>query len=320
MNTRFSIVSLSFNVVVALLSLLISSHNAAAQQPSTLRFVFQKQKDPALIREQAEKVGDFLSGKLAAKVETQVPSDYAAAVQALVSEKADVAYVDSLAFLLARRDGGAKLLLAEKRTDIFGQARTEYDSIFVVPVDSNLKSFDDLVTNASKLRMVFTSPTSTSGYVIPYRRFVQAGLSKPKQDLKTVFKSVSFGGSYTQALEELLAARADVAAVSYYTLEGPRADAYLSPDKRSKLRILARTPGVPTHVIVTRRGISDSQRDQIKRAVLDLAREKPELLSDVYGTADFTEVDPDAHVKASAEAVELIGLPIEGLVNPKKSS
>ena len=63
--------------------------------------------------------------------------------------------------------------------------------------DSPLKSIEDLKKNASDTSFVFTSPTSTSGYVFAYKRLVDEGLLKPKQEPKSVFKSVSFGGSYT---------------------------------------------------------------------------------------------------------------------------
>lgn len=293
---------------------------AAEEEPKELTLIFQKQKDPARMREEADRVADYLGEQIGIPVRASVPGSYAASVQALVSKKADLAYVDSLSFLLARRDGGAKVLLAEERKDASGDIRTEYDSIFVVRKESPLKNFDDLQKQSQSLRMVFTSPTSTSGYVMPYRRFVKAGMLQRGENPKKIFQQVSFGGSYAQALEEVLLGRADVAAVSYYTLEGDKANNYLPEEKREKLRILARTPGVPTHVIAVRSGLSEKLAKKAEDAILKLAEKEPELLNDVYGTARFTEVNEDQHVKASAEAVEYLNLPIEGFVMKKKSS
>lgn len=286
---------------------------ALAQDPSELVFIFQKQKDPAKIQSDADKVAAFVGKEVGLPVKAVVPGDYSASVQALVSKKADFAYVSSMPFLLARRDGGATLLLAEVRKGADGVEKTNYNSIFVVPKDSKLQSVADLVKDAKQQRMVFTSPTSTSGYLMAYSRLVNEGLLKPKQDPREVFASVAFGGGYTQALEQLLAGRGDVAAVSDYVLEGPRVDTYLKPEQREKLRILDRTPGVPTHLIAARAGLSDGLKAKMKAALMKLATEQPEVLADVYGATKFAEVNEDEHVKKAIEAVEQSGVAIEGL-------
>lgn len=303
-----------------LLLTLIATSTAWAEDPSSLVFIFQKQKNPAELQSAAAKVGQYLSKEVGVPVKVQVPMDYSASVQALVSKKADFAYTSSLPFLLARKDGGASILLAEQRVDTFGKERTDYDSVFVVKQDSPLKSFENLVSSAKTLRFAFTSQTSTSGYLFPYARFVRAEALEPQQDPNKLFKSVSFAGSYTQALEQVLDGRADVCAVSYYTLEGPKAGNYLRDSKRAKLRILSRTPGVPTHVITARAGLSETLKTKVKKALLKLSKESPELLSDVYGTASFVEVDENKHVAATAEAVEYLGLPITGLVKKPHGS
>lgn len=300
-------------VVAALVLLLVAAPAAMAQESKGLVFVFQKQKDPAKIQSHAQKVSEFLSAELGVPVKTIVPGDYSASVQAIISRQADFAYVSAIPFLLARRDGGASILLAEVRRDVSGKDRTDYDSIIVVRKDSPLENFEDLKAKAAELRFVFTSPTSTSGYIMPYARFVNEGMLQAKQDPKAIFKSVAFGGGYTQALEQLLAGRGDVAAVSDYVLEGPKVDVYLKPEQRQELRILARTSGVPTHLICARGGMDDGLKAKVKAAMLKLAKEKPELLADVYGASSFTEVDENAHVKKAIEAVEYSGLPIEGL-------
>jgi phosphonate transport system substrate-binding protein len=291
----------------------VSNIAYAEENPSELVFIFQKQKNPIELNITANKVAEYLSKKLDRKVRVQIPTDYSASIQALVSKKADFAYTSSLPFLLAKRDGGASILLAEERVDSVGKARTEYDSIFVVHKDSPLQTLDDLIKNANNLTMVFTSPTSTSGYLFPYAELVSKGLLKPKQDPKTVFSKVSFGGSYTQALEQVARKNGDVAAVSYYTIEGERASSYLRADLLSELRVLARIPGVPTHVISARGGLSEELKQKVKQALLQLSKEEPQLLSDVYGTSRFVEVDETRHVEETIKAVNFLGLPIENL-------
>lgn len=287
---------------------------AIAQSKPPLVFAFQPQKEPAAIQKAADDVAEALSSRLGRQVKVLVPLAYAATVQALVSKRADVAWLSSLPFLLARRDGGARLILAEVRTDTRGRARTDYDSVFVVKRDSPLRTFADLQRQAKSLRMVFTSNTSTSGFVFPYDRMVREGLLKRAQPPEQGFRSVAYGGGYTQALEQVLAGRGDVCAVSDYTVEGPKRTTYLPEDKQAQLRILSRTPGVPTHCVAVSAGVSAVDAKAIQAALLDMTRTSPALLSDVYGASGLKVVSEASHIAATVKAIERTGLPIQGLV------
>lgn len=286
----------------------------AVAQERPLVFAFQPQRDPASIRAAADQMAAAVSRVLGRPVEVLIPGAYTATVQALVARQADVAWLSSLPFLLARRDGGARLILAEVRTDPSGKARTDYDSVLVVRADSPLRSFADFRREAKRLRMCFTSPTSTSGYIIPYSRFVAEGMIKRREPVERAFAQVSYGGGYTQALEQVAQGRADVAAVSDYTMEGPRADVYLPAATRARLRVLERIPGVPTHLVAVRGGLEPALARRIQAALLQVSRENPKLLSDVYGASALAAVDEARHVRATVDAIERTGLPIQGLV------
>ena len=300
-------------ILTAVLCLTVFAGIAHAQDPDEIVFIFQKQNDPAKVQQTAQKVGEYLSNEIGKPVKTVVPGDYSASVQALISKKADFAYVSAMPFLLARRDGGAQLLLAEQRTDPSGTPRTEYDSIWVVRADSDINSFEDIKKQAGDLRMVFTSPTSTSGSIMAYYRMVKEGMLKAGEDPRGVFKTATFGNGYTQALEQVAQGRGDVATVSDYTMDGPRVDVYLSKEQREKLKVVARTPGVPTHLITARGGLSDELKQKVTDALLKLSKEHPELLADVYGASAFVKVDEDKHVKQAIDAIDFVGLPIEKL-------
>ena len=287
---------------------------AEAADPQRLVFLFQRQKDPEQTRENARHAAAFLTERLGIEVEAVVPGDYAASVQALVSGQADVAYVSALPFLLARRDADARLVVAEVREDASGTPRTSYDSVWVVRDDSPLKTWQDVLAQRSDLRVCFTSRTSTSGFVMAMLRLVRDGAAEPGANPATLFRSATFGGSYTQALQEVLAGRADLCAVSFYTVEGAAADTYTTAAERAQLRIIARTPEVPTHLVCVRGGISPALEARIRTALLALSDERPDLLENVYGAARFAEVDADDHVRAAVDAMQAVGLPIEGFV------
>lgn len=289
----------------------------ACSESDSLVFVFQKQKDPTQIQDSADKVASYLSEKLHHKVDIFVPASYSASVQAMVSKKADIAYLSAIPFLLAKRDAAAELLLAEQRVDVLGIPRTDYDSVFVVQKNSSLQSIEDLAAQASDLRIAFTSRTSTSGYVMANWRLIEHGVLNLGQDPHEVFASVAFAGSYTLALQQVLEGRADLCAVSYYTVEGPSAQKYLKPEQLDRLRILARTPGVPTHLICVRGDLAADLKGRIKDALLSLSRERPALLQDVYGAKKLVEVDPEQHLLKAVEAMQSLkqfGVTLDQLV------
>jgi phosphonate transport system substrate-binding protein len=276
------------------------------QQPDKLIFVFQKQKDPVKVEAEANRMAVVLGRKIGIPVEILVPRRYSLTVQALISNRAHVAYVSALPYLLAKARAPVRVLLAEERA-----SRTDYDSIFVVRKDSPWQHLGQLKSR----NMAFTSSTSTSGYVMAYSRLVSDGFLKKGQSPDSFFSHVMYAGGYDRALLAVLNGHVDVCAVSYYTMEGPTADLYLKKEQRDQLRVLTRTPGVPTHLVCVRTDLAESLRDKIKNALLDISRDQPDLLADVYGAAKLVEVVEENHLRGAVRALENTGLDLDPLVH-----
>lgn len=305
---------ISFIALILFLFCSFSSVTVNAAQEKPLVFALQKQKDPTEITQSANALAAELTNKIGREVKVLVPGDYTATVQALVSGHADVGYVSSLPFLLAQRDGGAELLLVEERKDNNGKWRTDYDSVLVARVDGKLHNLEDIKSNAKSLRMVFTSHTSTSGYVFPFAFFREKGVLNAEQKPEDVFAQASYAGGYSQALQQVLTGKADIAAVSAYTVEGAKTSVYIKPEEQKKLKVIARISGVPTHIIATRAGLSPELRASISNALRSISKQRPELLEQVYGTARLTPTNADTHLKATINAINKTHLPIQGLV------
>lgn len=292
-----------------LLVLCATAHGAfASSAPLTL--VLQKQKDPDALKSAAEHIAQALEKELDRPVRVLIPGDYAATVQALIHQRADAGYLSSIPFLLARRDGGARLLLAEARPDQQGVARTRYEAVWVVRKDSPYRTLEEALAHSKTLRMAFTSSTSTSGYVFPLNDLIARGVLKKSEDPRQIFRSVAYAGGYTQALEQLLQGRADLAAVSGYTMEGSSAAIYLDDTQRAKLRILERIPNVPTHLIAVGGELDAATADALKQALLKVSKRERALFSQVYGAEALVEVEEDAHVAPTVDAITRTGLPI----------
>jgi phosphonate transport system substrate-binding protein len=155
---------------------------------------------------------------------------------------------------------------------------------------------------------MFTSTTSTSGYVMAYSRLVDEGLLEKAQDPEEFFSTIGYAGGYDRALLAVANGSADLAAVSYYTMEGPKADIYLQVEDRNKLRILTRTPGVPTHLIAGRADLNQEMKQKITEAFLKISAEQPDIIADVYGAATFVEATEQDHLESARQALENTGL------------
>lgn len=262
--------------------------------PSTLIFSFQKQKNPEDLKKSADLVKEVLEKELAQKVEVLVPSSYGATAQGLISNKVHVAFMDSLPYILASKETELDIIAVEKRSE-----RTSYDSIFIVKKESNVSSLNDLKGR----RMAFSSQTSTSGYLFPFKRILDEKLISSPKDLPQFFSSILFAGGYDKAMLAVLNGQADVAAVSDYAFEGEKASLYLTPEQRSQLKVLDRTPGVPTHLVAVNKKVSLDLRNKIQEALLKLSKKQPEIIASVYGASELVKPQSN-HVEKTERALQ----------------
>ncbi len=270
----------------------------------TLVFSFQKQKNPEDLKKSTAVIAEKLSTEIQQKIEVLVPTSYGATAQGLISNKVHVAYMDSLPYILASQEADLDIIAVEKRN-----GETQYNSVFVVKKDSPLKTLKDLKGQ----RIAFSSQTSTSGYLFPFKRLLDEKLIKQPSDLKTFFSQTIYAGGYDKALLAVLNGQADVAAVSDYAIEGAKADLYLTAEQRSQLQILTRTPGVPTHLIAISKKVPQATREKIRAALLKIAKDQPDLLSSVYGAAELV-VPTGKHTQKTLEALNQTGLNVKEFV------
>lgn len=161
--------------------------------------------------------------------------------------------------------------------------------------------------------MAFASQTSTSGYLFPFKRLLEEKLVSGPQDLNKFFSQIVYAGGYDKALLAVLNGQADVAAVSDYAFEGAKADLYLTAEQRSQMEILARTPGVPTHLIAVSKKVPEKVRAQIQTALLEIAKENPDMLSSVYGAAELVKPQGE-HTLKTSDALAKTGLNVTEFV------
>jgi len=270
-----------------------------------LRVVFPSRTGSTEVQRKADAIAKLLSNELKMPVEAIVADD-TAAVEALKSGRAEVAFLSSRPALKAEKLAGAKLYLAEVRNDYSGGHT--YRSVFVVRDDSELQKKSDSKENLEQLKgkkMSFTSPTSGSGFIFPVGELVKQGLVPDRDRLKGFFSQVSYGGNYGGALQAVLRGQADVAAVSEYALKAP----YITEEEGKRLRVLHEISGVPAHGVAIDDRVSESMRVQVIAALQTLNEPANNaLLKELYNSDKLIKVEHNSHLAPVKEALQKVGM------------
>ncbi|AUT03679.1 phosphonate ABC transporter substrate-binding protein [Nostoc sp. CENA543] len=276
-----------------------------AQSQKRLNIVFPSRSDSTDLQNKANAVAAFLSKELRIPVTAQIGDD-TAAVEALRANRADVAFLSSRPALKAEQLANSRLYLAEVRENYSG--RYTYNSVFVVPSNSNLQTKNTPKATLEQLRgkrMAFTSPTSGSGFIFPVSELVKQGFVPNRDRMDGFFSQITYGGNYSKALQAVLRGQADVAVVSEYALFPP----YITAEEKSKLRVLHKISGVPAHGIAIDDDVPAPQREQIINALLKLNQsQNNQLLRGLYNSTELVRVDHTRHLRPVREALQRVGI------------
>ncbi|MBE9007886.1 phosphate/phosphite/phosphonate ABC transporter substrate-binding protein [Fortiea sp. LEGE XX443] len=278
---------------------------AQAKRLTNLTLIFPSRSDSTDLQSKANAVAKFLSNELKIPVKAQIGDD-TAAVEALRANRADVAFLSSRPALKAEQLANAKVYLAEVRENYSG--RYTYNSIFVVPSNSALKTRNNAKATLEQLRgkrMAFTSPTSGSGFIFPVSELVKQGFVQDRDRLDGFFGQVAYGGNYSKALQAVVRGQADVAVVSEYALFPP----YITAEEKSQLRVLHRISGVPAHGIAIDDKVPVQDRERLINALLKLNQsQNNQLLRNLYNSTELVRVDHSRHLAPIREALTRIGI------------
>ncbi|MGB3650671.1 MAG: phosphate/phosphite/phosphonate ABC transporter substrate-binding protein [Rivularia sp. (in: cyanobacteria)] len=297
-------VGVALATLTALSVIGVSRQQLFAQNRRTINIVFPSRSDSTDLQTKANAVAAFLSKETGMNIRAQIGDD-TAAVEALRANRADVAFLSSRPALKAEQLAKANLYLAEVRQNYSGGYT--YDSVFVVPKNSSLRSGQSKATlgQLKGKKMSFTSPTSGSGFIFPVSQLVKMGFVPNKDRLNGFFGQVSYGGNYSKALQAVLRGQADAAAVSEYAMLPP----YITNQERSQLRVLYKISGVPAHGVAIDDDVSVQDRNKLINAMLKLNQPGNNgLLRNLYNSTKLVRVNHSSHLAPVRTALQRIGI------------
>ena len=277
-----------------------------AQAPiKEITIAFATRRDTKDLQSKVDQVAAILSKEIGIPVKGAI-GDETASVEALKSDRASVAFLSGRAALKAEQLSGAKMYLAEVRADYSGGK--SYNSIFVVPEDSPLKTLADPQQTLEQLRgkrMAFTSRSSGSGFIFPVSELVGLKFVDGPDRLEKFFGKVTYGDGYSSALQAVLRDQADVAAVSEYALLPP----WITAEEGKKLRVLQTVPNVPAHGISIDDSVPADLREKLINTFLKLNEpENNELFRSLYNSTQLVKVDHEPHLATMRTAITRAGL------------
>ncbi len=286
---RFIQISLSKAPSVALLvfSMFLFASVPVHAADREIRIAFIPLENPEKLISNVKPAMNFLEKELGRKVRYFITLNYSAAVEAMISKKADVSFMSPLPYVLANKYSGVKAVLGE----IYDGKPYYYSRIFVRK-DSGIKKLSDLKGKT----IAYVDPISSSGFMYPHDIFTRAGLvnggvAKPEGGF---FRRVYFAGGDQQAINSIVGGFVAAAGVSQYALN------LLRPEQRDQVVAIAQSARIPSHNVVVRKGLAPEIRRIFIAAMMKMNRpENRSLIRALYGTDGYVKVNHSRYKKVA---------------------
>jgi len=283
---------LVFALAIAVLASAGTAGSArAADKP--LHLVLTPSQKPTDLLAAGEEFGRVLGTLVGVPVRVTVASDYAAVIEALRNQTADLAFVHPAGYVLANREAKARIVAKNQ-----WHGKTTFTSRIYVRKDSGIKTLEDLRGKT----MAFVDPASSSGYIYPMVLLIQKGLVK-NRDPKTFFREVTFAGSHDASMRALLNGHVDAIA----SFDMAREQYLKDPAERERLAFVAETPPIPEAGIAAREKLDPALFAKVREALLKIASPThAALLRRLYDIDGFEPAE-DREYDPVRAAIDLLG-------------
>ena len=256
----------------------------------TLGFIPVEKADELTPKAQA--LEKFLEAELGIDVEVVVPTNYETIIEGMRFGHIDAAFMDTGPGWITHQRTGAEAVLAE-----LVAGKVNYQATVRALADNDsIHSLGDTIGK----RVAFTSITGSSGFVRPMGTLVTEGYVTINGDdivalesaLVNNFESYTFAGGYKAALELLLNGNVDVAFGSDIAPQK-----YLELEDQVKLRPVTTIGPVPSHVFMVSADMSESTKDALVDALVELNYDENNyILKDLYGADALVPTTTTMHI------------------------
>jgi phosphonate transport system substrate-binding protein len=210
--------------------------------------------------------------------------DYAGIIEAMRFNKVQVAWFGNKSAMEAVDRAQGEVFAQVMYADgTFG-----YNGLLITHKDSPYKTLEDVFKNSKSINFGIGDPNSTSGFLVPtYYVF-----AKNNVDYRSAFKTIR-NASHGANIQAVLAKQVDVATNN--TEDVGKLEA-TKPELASQLRVIWRSPLIPSDPFVWRKDLDPAVKAKIKSFVLNYAKTDPEekaILKNIYNYGGFRESNND---------------------------
>lgn len=231
----------------------------ATQQ--TLRLTMIPTTDPGKVIRESQPLVAYLEKETGAKIELTVPTNYAAAVEAIANDQVDIAYLGGFTYVQASKRAGVLPLVQRDRDQNF-------HSLFITNSDSNISSLTDLKGHT----FAFGDVNSTSGHLMP-----EYFMRESKVDPEVITRAIYSGGHDATALA-VANKKVDAGALDETVYQRMVKDGKIDA---SKVKVFYTTPPFYDYIWVARKNLDPKLAEGFTAAFLKLnvddATHKPVL-------------------------------------------
>ena len=266
---------------------------ARAQPQQVLRVTAIPDESPTELARKFAPLGKYLEKELGVKVEWTPVTDYAAAVEAVVNKKIDLAWFGGFTFVQANvRSGGRIVPLVQREED------EKFRSVFITDAKSGIGKLEDLKGKT----LSFGSASSTSGHLMP-RSFLLAAKINPDTDLKRI----SFSGAHDATVAAVASGKVDAGALNISVWEKLVAEKKVDT---AEVKVFFTTPPYYDYNWSVHADMPAATKEKLKAAFLKLNPSTPEgkEILDLQRATKFVPTQPENYtgIKAAAENAGLL--------------
>jgi phosphonate transport system substrate-binding protein len=238
-----------------------------------------------LSAEERAPLRDYLTKAMGRPVKLVAPDRYAETASHLEDGSYDFACLGALMYVRSHAKQGV-VPLVQRTSDL------QFHSVFITGTASGINSLKDLKGK----RFAFGDVSSASGHLIPYRELREAGIN-PDTDLKT-----QFSGAHTVTAAMVESGAVDAGALDESVLSSMISSGKISG---SKVRIFYTSKPFVDYVFVSRKGVSEAEREKFTRALLNLKEGQDDAVLKVLRAKKFVDATDQEYEAMRRIAKEL---------------
>ncbi|MFM8980344.1 MAG: phosphate/phosphite/phosphonate ABC transporter substrate-binding protein, partial [Planctomycetia bacterium] len=212
-------------------------------------------------------IKDWLAKELGADVQFEIVKDYDAAVTALTSGKADLAWLGGHTTVIAEESGNVELVACRDLDLKFKTYFIAHKDAFAQLGGKQLGSLSELKGKVEGLKFTFGSQGSTSGHLMP-RHFMNVQGVPPEATFGK--DNVAYSGNHSNTLKQVADGTVQVGALNYTDWEKASAEV------KASAPLLYVTPDYVDYCWVANRSLGADKIARIRKAFTVLDRANPE--------------------------------------------